>query len=114
MHSSRLLEVGALKPDNYACCSSWIDVLPIDLRASQAGITEQDFLEMDRETNSGVWDAISLSLVLNFVPEPRDRGELLSNVVCYGYGWEILSFSLFVRVLSDDPLFLLRMDAMID
>ncbi|KAL5529461.1 hypothetical protein ACEPAG_5446 [Sanghuangporus baumii] len=79
----KLLEVGALKPDNYASCSSWIDVLPIDLRSTHPGIVEQDFLEMqkDRETNSGVWDAISLSLVVNFVPEPRDRGRML----CVGY-----------------------------
>ncbi|KAL5490065.1 BMT2 [Sanghuangporus weigelae] len=77
----KLLEVGALKPDNYTSCSSWIDVLPIDLRSTHPGIVEQDFLEMqkdgDGETNCGVWDAISLSLVVNFVPEPRDRGRML-------------------------------------
>ncbi|KAL5532904.1 DLD1_1 [Sanghuangporus sanghuang] len=74
----KLLEVGAVKPDNYASCSSWIDVLPIDLRSTHPGIVEQDFLEMGvGETNCGVWDAISLSLVVNFVPEPRDRGRML-------------------------------------
>ncbi|KAL5511402.1 DLD1_1 [Sanghuangporus vaninii] len=82
----KLLEVGALKPDNYASCSSWIDVLPIDLRSTHPGIAERDFLEMqkdddddddDGETKCGVWDAISLSLVVNFVPEPRDRGRML-------------------------------------
>ncbi|KAL4074682.1 putative methyltransferase-domain-containing protein [Scleroderma yunnanense] len=73
----RLLEVGALKPDNYASCSSWLDVTPIDLRSRHPAIREQDFLEMDVDENMGKWDIISLSLVLNFVPEPRDRGRML-------------------------------------
>ena len=70
----RLLEVGALKPDNYASCSLWVEVLPIDLRSQYPGIIEQDFLLMDQEANEGKWDAISLSLVVNFVPEPKNRG----------------------------------------
>lgn len=73
----RLLEVGALKPDNYASCSSWIDVLPIDLRSQYPGIREQDFLMMDQVANAGKWDIISLSLVVNFVPDPKDRGKML-------------------------------------
>ncbi|EJD02126.1 uncharacterized protein FOMMEDRAFT_109308 [Fomitiporia mediterranea MF3/22] len=73
----RMLEVGALKPDNYASCSTWVDVHPIDLRSSHPGIVEQDFLQTDMEENTEAWDAISLSLVVNFVPEPRDRGRML-------------------------------------
>lgn len=73
----RLLEVGALKPDNYASCSSWIDVTPIDLRSRHTAIREQDFLEMEVDENQGMWDIVSLSLVVNFVPEPRDRGRML-------------------------------------
>ena len=69
-----LLEVGALKPDNYASCSSWIDVTPIDLRSRHPAIREQDFLGMAVDENQGKWDIISLSLVVNFVPEPRNRG----------------------------------------
>lgn len=76
-NQKRLLEVGALKPDNYASCSSWIDVTPIDLRSRHAAIREQDFLEMGVNENQGRWDIISLSLVVNFVPEPRDRGRML-------------------------------------
>lgn len=71
----RLLEVGALKPDNYAACSSWLDVTPIDLRSRHPLIREQDFLEMDAEENEAKWDIVSLSLVVNFVPERKDRGE---------------------------------------
>lgn len=71
----RLLEVGALKPDNYAACSSWLDVTPIDLRSRHPLIREQDFLEMDAEENAAKWDIVSLSLVVNFVPERKDRGE---------------------------------------
>jgi len=73
----RLLEVGALKPDNYQPCSSWIENTPIDLNSRHPSIREQDFLLMDLEENTSQWDAISLSLVVNFVPEPRDRGRML-------------------------------------
>jgi 25S rRNA (adenine2142-N1)-methyltransferase len=70
----RLLEVGALKPDNYVACSSWIDATPIDLRSRHPSILEQDFLLLDETENHEKWDSISLSLVLNFVPDARDRG----------------------------------------
>ncbi|KAG6333828.1 hypothetical protein ID866_5260 [Astraeus odoratus] len=32
---------------------------------------------MDVDENRARWDIISLSLVVNFVPEPRDRGRML-------------------------------------
>jgi hypothetical protein len=73
--SASLLEVGALKPDNYHTCSSWIEWTPIDLHSRHPHILEQDFLLMDLEQHANKWDAISLSLVLNFVPLPLDRGE---------------------------------------
>lgn len=60
-----------------------MDVRPIDLRATHPGIVEQDFLQMDPEAEEEAWDAISLSLVLNFVPEPRDRGAS-GRVECLG------------------------------
>lgn len=74
---SRLLEVGALKPDNYASCSAWIEATPIDLRSNHPAIKEQDFLLMDEEENRAQWDFISLSLVLNFVPDVPNRGRML-------------------------------------
>ncbi|KAF9567631.1 hypothetical protein CPC08DRAFT_703161 [Agrocybe pediades] len=73
----QLLEVGALRPDNYKGVSSWIDNTPIDLRSRHPSIMEQDFLQLDRKENQKKWDAISLSLVLNFVPTPEDRGRML-------------------------------------
>lgn len=72
-----LLEVGALRPDNYAACAAWIDATPIDLHARVPGVREQDFLLMDEQAEAGRWDLISLSLVLNFVPDAKDRGRML-------------------------------------
>jgi 25S rRNA (adenine2142-N1)-methyltransferase len=74
----RVLEVGALKPDNYASCSSWMDVTPIDLHSRHPSILEQDFLSMDEDENKEKWDLVCLSLVVNFVPDPKDRGPYIS------------------------------------
>ena len=76
---TRLLDVGAVKPDNYHSCASWIDVTPIDLHSRHPSILEQDFLCMDQERHREAWDIISLSLVLNFVPDGNDRGTLPTN-----------------------------------
>ncbi|KZT11522.1 nucleolus protein [Laetiporus sulphureus 93-53] len=73
----RLLEVGALKPDNYASCTAWIQNTPIDLRSNHPAIVEQDFLLMSEAEHREKWDIISLSLVLNFVPDAKDRGRML-------------------------------------
>ncbi|KAF4578614.1 hypothetical protein EYR36_000421 [Pleurotus pulmonarius] len=72
-----LLEVGALKPDNYRSCTSWIDATPMDLKSRHPDILEQDFLALDQSEHRAKWDTISLSLVLNFVPEASDRGRML-------------------------------------
>ncbi|KAJ8078469.1 25S rRNA (adenine2142-N1)-methyltransferase [Marasmius tenuissimus] len=81
MHKSgktyKLLEVGALKADNYASCTSWIETTPIDLNSRHPSILEQDFLLMDEEKNAEKWDIISMSLVVNFVPDITDRGRML-------------------------------------
>ncbi|KAI0683634.1 putative methyltransferase-domain-containing protein [Cytidiella melzeri] len=73
----KVLDVGALKPDNYASCKSWMDVTPIDLHSRHPDIMEQDFLRLDEDEDRDRWDLISLSLVVNFVPEPKDRGRML-------------------------------------
>jgi 25S rRNA (adenine2142-N1)-methyltransferase len=72
-----LLDVGAVRPDNYHSCASWIDVTPIDLHSRHPSILEQDFLRMDQDCHREAWDIISLSLVLNFVPDGKDRGRML-------------------------------------
>ena len=69
-----MLEVGALKPDNYQSYATWLNVAPIDLRSRHPSILEQDFLLMNPELNGSKWDIISLSLVVNFVPDALDRG----------------------------------------
>ncbi|KAF7338627.1 25S rRNA adenine-N(1) methyltransferase [Mycena venus] len=72
-----LLEVGALKPDNYDLCRSWIKTTPLDLHSRHPSILEQDFLLMDETENREKWDVVSLSLVLNFVSDAKDRGRML-------------------------------------
>jgi 25S rRNA (adenine(2142)-N(1))-methyltransferase, Bmt2 len=76
--SPRLLDVGAVRPDNYRTCASWIDVTPIDLHSRHPSILEQDLLRMDQDCHREAWDIISLSLVLNFVPDGKDRGTLVT------------------------------------
>jgi len=66
-----------VRPDNYGDCASWIDVMAIDLHSRHPSILEQDFLLMDASQHREAWDIISLSLVLNFVPEGEDRGRML-------------------------------------
>ncbi len=75
----RLLDVGAVRPDNYRACESWIDVTPIDLHSRHPSILEQDCLRMDQGLHREAWDIISLSLVLNFVPDGKDRGTLATS-----------------------------------
>ncbi|KAJ6547136.1 nucleolus protein [Mycena capillaripes] len=72
-----LLEVGALKPDNYESCRTWIKTTPLDLHSRHPNILEQDFLLMDEAENREKWDVVSLSLVLNFVSDAKDRGRML-------------------------------------
>lgn len=78
--SNRLLEVGAVKPDNYEGIP-WIRVKPIDLHSRHPSIEEQDFLLLDEMANTSSWHVISLSLVINFVPQPKDRGKFHLSIV---------------------------------
>lgn len=55
----------------------------MDLNSRHPSIAEQDFLLLDQEQNSEKWDVISLSLVLNFVPEALDRGKLYLRMFCW-------------------------------
>jgi 25S rRNA (adenine2142-N1)-methyltransferase len=80
----RLLEVGALKHDNYGSCESWVACSPIDLRSRHPEIREQDFLKLDVGENKDRWDVVSLSLVVNFVPDAKDRGECLCFIWLLG------------------------------
>lgn len=59
-----------------------MDVTPIDLHSRHPAIQEQDFLQMSEDDNREKWDLISLSLVVNFVPEPKDRGKAEWSLPC--------------------------------
>ncbi|ROW14934.1 hypothetical protein VPNG_03340 [Cytospora leucostoma] len=74
----RMLEVGALSTTNECSRSGYFDISRIDLNSQGEGILQQDFMERPLpQDNSERFDIISLSLVLNFVPEPKGRGDML-------------------------------------
>jgi 25S rRNA (adenine2142-N1)-methyltransferase len=70
----RLLDVGALSPFNYEKYK-WINTTPIDLNSQHHLIQQQDFLQMPPpEKEDERYDIVCLSLVVNFVGDPVDRG----------------------------------------
>ena len=81
----RLLEVGALRSDNACAKSGLFDIERIDLQSQHPSIKEQDFMERpipssDASPVKEGFDMISLSLVLNFVPDAAGRGAMLTRV----------------------------------
>ncbi|CED83849.1 25S rRNA (adenine(2142)-N(1))-methyltransferase, Bmt2 [Phaffia rhodozyma] len=73
----RVLEIGALEPDNFGP-HPWIHNTPLDLHSRHPAIEQQDFMDRPAPTNpDGLFDVVSCSLVLNFVPEPKGRGNML-------------------------------------
>ncbi|EEQ29129.1 25S rRNA (adenine2142-N1)-methyltransferase [Microsporum canis] len=78
----RLLEVGALSSRNACSMAKALDVTRIDLHSQEAGILQQDFMERPLpSTEEETFHIVSLSLVLNYVPEPLGRGEMLRRTV---------------------------------
>ncbi|KAH8910064.1 hypothetical protein BR93DRAFT_453222 [Coniochaeta sp. PMI_546] len=78
----QMLEVGALSIDNACSKSGLFDIQRIDLNSQGEGILQQDFMKRPLPIGDGErFDIISLSLVLNFVPEPRGRGEMLRRTL---------------------------------
>lgn len=74
----RLLEVGALSTDNACSRSRLFETTRIDLHAQTAGIQKQDFMRRPLpKTAEDRFDILSLSLVLNYVPDPSARGDML-------------------------------------
>ena len=77
----RLLEVGALRVDNACSKSGLFDIERIDLRSQHPLIKEQDFMKRctpeTHELPTEGFDVISLSLVVNFVSNAQERGEML-------------------------------------
>jgi 25S rRNA (adenine2142-N1)-methyltransferase len=66
------LDIGAVAPDNYKAYASWIHAKPIDLNPQHPDIQQQDFLKM--KVPDEKFDIVCLSLVINFVGDPKDRG----------------------------------------
>lgn len=74
----RMLEVGALSTNNACSKSGCFEIERIDLNSQGEGILQQDFMERQQPKNEeGRFDIISLSLVLNYVPDYRQRGNML-------------------------------------
>eukprot|EP00053_Salpingoeca_punica_P027817 m.25956 g.25956 ORF g.25956 m.25956 type:complete len:339 (+) comp9844_c0_seq1:298-1314(+) len=68
----RLLDVGALQMRYDRL--GWLDATYIDLHSQEPGITQIDFFDVDEAAR---FDVVVLSLVLNFVPDAHQRGEML-------------------------------------
>ena len=74
----RLLEVGALSTKNACSRSGYFDVQRIDLNSQEGSILQQDFMQRPLpQDDTEKFDLISLSLVVNYVPDAVGRGEML-------------------------------------
>ena len=80
----RMLEVGALSIENACSRSGLFEMERIDLHSQHAEILEQDFLKrpFPGETEMGEegFDVVGLSLVVNYVGNAVERGEMLRRV----------------------------------
>ncbi|KAF2087623.1 hypothetical protein K490DRAFT_56720 [Saccharata proteae CBS 121410] len=78
--SYRMLEVGALSTKNACSHKSYLSVERIDLHSQEPGITQQDFMQRPSPKNeTEKFEVLSLSLVLNYVPDAEGRGEMLKR-----------------------------------
>lgn len=80
----RLLEVGALSVNNACSNSKLFEIERIDLNSQGAGILQQDFMQRplpraDSNEVGDTFDVISLSLVVNYVPDAAQRGAMLQR-----------------------------------
>lgn len=83
----RMLEVGALRPDNACSRSGLFEMEMIDLHSQHPAIKEQNFMERPTcaagDLDQEGFDIVSLSLVVNFVGDPAERGEMLRRVASF-------------------------------
>ncbi|KAI1295058.1 hypothetical protein EDD11_008050 [Mortierella claussenii] len=76
----RLLDIGALSPHNYQRYTSWIHTTSIDLNPQDPLIIKMDFLDMPIPSGpDSLFNVVCLSLVINFVGDPAQRGEILRH-----------------------------------
>lgn len=82
----RVLEVGCLSSKNAISRSPLFNVTRIDLNGRETCIESQDFMERPippaDDTNSK-FDMISLSLVVNYVPDAPGRGAMLRRTLSF-------------------------------
>jgi 25S rRNA (adenine2142-N1)-methyltransferase len=77
----RLLDVGALQ-DHWSRHAHMVEAIAIDLNPQHPSVLRADFFEYPPLPPDGaapVFDALVLSLVLNFVGDPRRRGAMLER-----------------------------------
>ncbi|KAL2754675.1 hypothetical protein ACRALDRAFT_2021414 [Sodiomyces alcalophilus JCM 7366] len=80
----RMLEVGALSTRNACSNSGLFQMELIDLNSQQSGILQQDFMERPvAKSDEERFDIISLSLVLNYVPDAALRGRMLLRTLAF-------------------------------
>ena len=83
----RLLEIGALATENAWSKSGLFDIERIDLHSQHPRIKQQDFMEKPIPDTADLeqegFDLVSLSLVVNFVGDPAERGEMLKRVEAF-------------------------------
>jgi 25S rRNA (adenine2142-N1)-methyltransferase len=74
----RVLEIGALSTKNECSHVEALHVTRIDLHSQEEGILEQDFMQRPLPAkNADRFHIISLSLVLNYMPDTTVRGDML-------------------------------------
>ncbi|KAF2457141.1 putative methyltransferase-domain-containing protein [Lineolata rhizophorae] len=86
--SRSLLEVGALSVANACGRVRGLAVTRIDLNALEGGIERQDFMARPLPApgpagDADRFDVVSLSLVLNYVPDPVGRGDMLRRTCLF-------------------------------
>ncbi|ODQ68656.1 hypothetical protein NADFUDRAFT_72921 [Nadsonia fulvescens var. elongata DSM 6958] len=81
--SLSMLEVGCLSSKNFCSrCNLFNKIERIDLNSQEPLVKQQDFMKRPYPTGKEEeFDIISLSLVVNFVPIPADRGLMLYKTV---------------------------------
>jgi len=75
----RILDVGAI--DNQYLKFDWFDTVAIDLNAQHPSVVKADFFEFAHEhcvASNEAFDAVVMSLVINFQGDPRRRGDMLA------------------------------------
>jgi 25S rRNA (adenine2142-N1)-methyltransferase len=76
----RILDVGAI--DNQYLDYDWFDAVAIDLNSQHPSVQKADFFDFGHahisQAKEKPFDALILSLVLNFQGDPRKRGDMLA------------------------------------